>query len=377
MTVNIDEAERRLRETFRHIAEETTMETIGDEVAAPSSAPTPVTSLADARTARTGRSMWLTVAAAAVVAVIGFGAWSLADRGTTTEADLATEGDAVPDLPVDETPPAAGLTLTPDPDGLLYVVPGEGWTVELDGAFGPPEFASGEAIGPSEEGRFVLVGRPTESGYTDLVPIYAPAAGTYNVERSISEEIAGRTLYESFDEGVVEEFADGTTLIYQLEFDDEAIEEIVAATRIEDGRIEFDGTPSGIELLDDLDAGALDRRATARGDVVVDGRSATVMMTTDVFDQATDPALVGLALLNAPVATAVEIGGAPGYAFGIEDLDGAGAPPGEELTILAWEPIPDHVVMLWVALDRASAIEFAERLRSADKSTWESYWSAE
>lgn len=373
MTVTNDEAERRLRETFRHIAEETT----ADRDPVPTPATRAPASLAAARNARTGRTAWLAVAAAAVMAAIGFGVWSLADQDTGTSVGVAAEGDESPDLPADDAAPAAGLALTPDADGLLYVLPGEGWTLDPDGESGPPEFASGEALGVSGEGLSVIVGRPTESGYTDLVSIYVPADGTYNVERSVSEEIAGRTLYESFDEGVVEEFADGTTLIYQLEFEDEALEEIVAATRIEGGRIVFDGTPSGIELLDELDAGTVDRRVLALGDVIMGDRSAGFVMVTAVLDQATDPALVGLALLRAPIATAVEIGGAPGYVWGIEDYGVAERPLGGQLTFLAWEPIPGHLVTLQVDLDRASAIEFAESIRSADKATWESYWSAE
>ncbi len=411
MTVGTEETERRLRETLRRVAEQTSAEAGPGLLAGPRNGaeadhgdPPESAGIVHldpgVRSGRrapdpgpgSSRTVWLAAAAALLVVAGGLGLW-FADRATDT-TDVAAEGGPPPSTPAQTTtepaiepgsssgfgagPVEPGPGLIPAADGSLYVVPTAPWSVFLDGETGPAQLR-GPGDGAPESGQALIVGRPTPSGYENLVAVFEPVAGTYSVDEDSATIIDGRTLLDSFDEGVVERL-DDRTVLYQAEFGDPGLDEIVAATTLVDGDLVFTGpTPSGLELLQVIDNADQEHRIVVGADLRQGSDVTTVTVFSDRLDGVDDPALALLTMADAPVATRIEVGGAPGYAFGLDDLDPGGADPAAPtFSMLAWEPEPGYVVLFQAGLDRADAVALAESFGSVDsRSDWETAWTGD
>ena len=154
---------------------------------------------------------------------------------TITRYDLFWNSGATTDV-------SSSLAEVVSADGRLYFLP----EVELDLSLGVDASTEPNV----DEGTALVVGRPTETGFDRLGVVMRLTSGpTFGTGDPVT--IAGRTLSQARyeDGGIAEQLPDGSWLEYASRADPQALSEMVAATTFQNGRIEFEESPSGIRSL--------------------------------------------------------------------------------------------------------------------------------
>ena len=300
------------------------------------------------------RTLWLAVAA---MLVVGFGAIGYTAYGRVTTTEAAGTGDASEQVPTSQD-------LAADLPSPLLLLPAE--TFELSDQV---EFASGAEVIPEGDLSAIAVGRRTESGYEDLLPIFHTTSnGSFSVDEASSQLIAGRQFFDSFDEGVVEQLDDGTNIIYQIEFTDARLERAVAATSVIDGELVFEDPEGVLETVSSIGAGNANPDFTLASfpegadAPPLDGPVVGFMLTGK---EAADPSE---AIYLASSFGATDLQETPVDGTGETLLIGRPAPG---ISVVAWAPAPGHVAAaLVMGGDDDAVIDFITTIRIVDEETW-------
>lgn len=353
-----NELEARLTTTLRAVADQTEV-TPGDRPTAPIDIQTGQRPPAG----RPGRQLWL--AAAAVLAIAVGSAAYLTARGDQVTVEAADDPST--------TPPPIG------DDGVLYLLP-----PDIDQLTGPADFAAGDDVARQTTGSQILVGRTVEGGYEDLMLVFhTTGLDTVAIDEATSQTVAGRLLFDSYDEGVAEQLDDGSWIVYQDEFEspfhtEDVLSEVVAGTSFVDGELVFDGTigsggndgpdTDALEVIARLAPGT--ERATSTLTILPTltdeppaGTPGGLTLTTFSIERPEQVLVEGSEL--APSLTETMVGDRPAHRY---DLIG---PDQSSITFLTWSPFDDYgaSLVLW-GMTGSQATDYAASLVPVDGATW-------
>ncbi|MEM7275038.1 MAG: hypothetical protein AAF547_18290 [Actinomycetota bacterium] len=356
MSQTIEDMEARLTATLRAVADQTEPIAPATPLRLRTAPPQPTE---PDRSAWTGRGSWL--AAAAVIAAVLVGGLILAD---TPDQQTEAAGEPTAEPPIDLG------------DGPLYLLPPAGtWT-------GPPDFSAGDEVTTSGDGHAVVAYRASgdasaiDQDRQDLVSIQLTTQdGTFDVNLDDFEIVAGRTIYDSRDEGVVEILDDRRYILYQTELDNPELAAIVAATSVDGDRLIFAGTEGGLTTfgevpdLDDM-VPALITVAVAEpaGDEFPEAPLFTLVTLTTEPGTEEAAALFMAGEFQVPRVEPVAVGGRTGWAF--DSRLGEAETLGWSPTILVWSPTPGTAALMIGGQPQDQTIELAEQLRIVDEETW-------
>ena len=364
----IEETEDRIARTLAAVAEQTTA-----EAGQPPVIGNPADNVVPVSPRRSPKTMLVAVAAATVAVVgVGLGAMAISANNTVdtaatgTDSDVSTTSTAAPepDVTVVELtgePPAAGQP-------LRLILP-EGY-LPSDGV----ESAVGEPGSIDSEGPAIVVGRRNDAVIEEPVTIYLTQnTGGFAVEEGSDTEIAGRTILNSHDEGVVEQVDGQRWIVYQTEFDDQKLEQLVQGTSVEGDRLIFssDGPFEELARQESIDPATV---TTVFGEVTAGEQTVTVALQTMSAAGAELP-LISVLSWWTPTVEQIEIGGRPAYISTMDEPgEGAGGPG--VITTIGWQPSEFHTAAaLFAGVSADEAIAIVEGMLSVDADSWDAYWS--
>ena len=297
--------------------------------------------------------LWLALAAA-TIAVVGAAGFLVARQTIGTEAtDPADRGTPTP------APPPIG------DDGVLYLLPPD---PEL--LTGAAEVQAGDEVVGQAVDAHMLIGSTAGENLVDLVLVFhAPTPDSFAIDEQTTEEVAGRELFDSFDEGVAERLDDGSWIVYQAEFGEPRLEAAVAGTSLVDGELVFDGTGTDLEVIARIPAGVERARSVISYQPAPRQRPAELGPLEGfllITASADDP---GEALVYAgdltPSLSPITVAGRPAHQYT------ALAPGSDSVTITAWSPIDGHVAVLMAwGLSAGEASDYAASLEGVEGETW-------
>ncbi|MCP4225242.1 MAG: hypothetical protein GY773_18035, partial [Actinomycetia bacterium] len=261
------------------------------------------------------------------------------------------------------------------PDGRLYLLPAA--DVDLTGG---ADYSTEPIV---DEGSAIVVGRPTATGFEAMVGVIHLTTGPTSGQGSRAEvTMAGGSFREpAFPGGPwAEELPDGTWLEYETAAGDLVLEEVAAAINYDDGKVHFEPTETGIQLLstsDDISGQAMTSLTypitefTPGVEVeveIVAPKGAFAIATVAV----TDPRAPLLWGFFAPSMERVVVRGLDGYIMTVTEPEGSEntEPEWSEITAIVWYSPTGHAVAVLTNRSRADALALAEGLRSVDEATW-------
>lgn len=373
----IEETEDRIARTLAAVAEQTNAEAdqppiLGDTGGS-------VVSIGVERKPRTV----LLVAAAAAVAAVGLGIGALAVNGGGTVDTAATGTDA--DVST-TTSPSGSTSTSASPESDVAVIeltaeaPADGRPLRLILPEGYLPLAGaavtvGDPGTVDAEGSAIAVGRPTETGVDEPVTIYlTQSTSGFSVEEGSETEIAGRTILNSHDEGVVEQVDDQRWVVYQTEFGDPKLAALVAATSVDGDRLIFssDGPYKELARQESVDLSTI---TTTIAEVRSGDRTLTVALQTKSATGA-ELALLGSLSWWTPGVERIEIGGRPAYIANMEVPAEAAAGGEGSMAIIGWQPSEFHTAAILISgVDADEGINIVEGMFSVDADSWNAYWS--
>ncbi len=357
---NGDDVENRLRRTFEAVASQT-------EVSPPSDVgflPTLTGGRAETTDARS-RSSWL-LGAAASIAIAALGVVYFGQARQSTETTPATSQDEVSEaVDRDSTNgPATGsidVEAVVGDDGVLHMLP-PNQRAMTNGV----DWQSGTGASIERGISRIAVGKPASNGFESVYAIvFTRSDGWFHYTESETQEVAGRTLMESYDEGVVERLSDGSFLVYQTEFGDPRLEELVAGTTVVDDRLSFEPAESDLEEVARVDglgevaASTLTHEPTDEPADDVEGDVPPFRLMTVTADDPTE-AIAWAADFMFPSLRSITVNGRPGW------VDTQGLPFGR-VSIVAWSPVDGYVSVLIIDQPDDEAIVFAEQMTAVTK----------
>ncbi|MCP3991530.1 MAG: hypothetical protein GY724_20825, partial [Actinomycetia bacterium] len=198
--------------------------------------------------------------------------------------------------------------------------------------------------------------------------VHLTTGPTSGQESGAEATIAGRSFREpDYPEGPwAEELPDGTWLEYQTAAGDLILEEVAAAITYDDGKVHFEPTETGIELVGAIDD--ISSQATTSLTYPIAEFTPEFEAPNGAFSIATvavtDPQAPLLWSSIAPSLERVVVRGSDGYIMTMTPSDGG------EITAVIWYSPTGHAVAVFTNRSRTDALALAEGLRSVDEATW-------